>query len=128
MEFFLAQLINGISLGSIYAMLVTGFTLLLLVGGVFHWAYAHIVVMAMYFSWEAMRATGGGPTAVGGSIPIGVLVAIVSGIALTLGTEPLLRPLAKRGAVVGTFILSMGISIIFTDSWQRLFHHGIAIG
>ena len=45
MEVFIAQVINGISLGSIYVLLVTGFNLLLLVAMIIHFAYPQVVVL-----------------------------------------------------------------------------------
>ena len=39
MQVFIAQVINGLSLGSIYVLLVTGFNLLLLVAMIIHFSY-----------------------------------------------------------------------------------------
>jgi len=46
MEVFVAQLLNGLSLGSIYVLLVTGFNLMLLVARIIQFAYPHIVVLS----------------------------------------------------------------------------------
>ena len=46
MDVFIAQLVNGLAVGSMYALIVTGFNFLLLVSGVVQYAYAHIVVLA----------------------------------------------------------------------------------
>ena len=58
MQIFLAQLINGIALGGIYALLVTGFNLLFVVAGIVQLAYPHVVVLSMYAAWYTLRATG----------------------------------------------------------------------
>ena len=39
MEIFIAQLISGLALGSIYVLLVTGFNLMLLVAKIIQFAY-----------------------------------------------------------------------------------------
>ena len=58
MEVFIAQVINGISLGSIYVLLVTGFNLLLLVAMIIHFAYPQVVVFSMYIIWLVLGYTG----------------------------------------------------------------------
>jgi len=121
MDFVLARVINGIAMGSIYALLATGFNLLLLVGGVFQFAYPHVVVLSMYLCWMVLQATGG-------NLALAIPAAIGSGIGLSLFTEPLFRPLTKRGAIVATFVLSLGITIVFTDVMGRQIHRGVPIG
>ena len=120
MEIFGAQFINGIALGSIYALLATGFNLLLVVGGVFQFAYPHIVVMSMYMCWLALEKTGG-------NVFLGILAAIGSGIAMSLATEPMFRPLAKRRAALASFIVSLSIALIITDVMSRFLNWGIPI-
>lgn len=121
MEVVLAQLINGIAIGSIYSLLTTGFNLLLLVGGVCQFAYPHLVVLSMYICWLALRATGG-------NVFLSVAATIGSGIGLSLATEPLFRPLTKRGATLATFFVSLGIALIFTDIMSRIIYRGVPIG
>ena len=121
MEIALARLINGVAIGCIYALMTSGFNLLLLVAGVFQFAYPHIVVFSMYICWMILRATGD-------NLALAVPAAIGAGVGLSLLTEPLFRPLIRRGAKVPTFILSLGIGIILTDVMARQIHLGIPIG
>ena len=58
MQVLIAQVINGLSLGSIYVLLVTGFNLLLLVAMIIHFSYPQVVVFSMYITWVVLRATG----------------------------------------------------------------------
>jgi len=51
LKIIVAQVINGIALGSIYALLVTGFNLMFLVGKIIHFAYPYIVVISIYACW-----------------------------------------------------------------------------
>lgn len=120
MEIFGAQLINSIALGSIYALLVTGFNLLLVVGGIFQFAYPHIVVMSMYMCWLVLERTGG-------NVFLGILAAIGSGIGMSLATEPIFRPLAKRGAALASFIVSLAIAMIIVDVMSRFLNWGLPI-
>ena len=50
MQQIIAQIINGLSLGSIYVLLATGFNLLLLVAMIIHFSYPQVVVFSMYLS------------------------------------------------------------------------------
>ena len=120
MEIFGAQFINSMALGSIYALLVTGFNLLLVVGGIFQFAYPHIVVMSMYVCWLVLERTGG-------NVFLGILAAIGSGVGMSLATEPMFRPLAKRGATLASFIVSLAIAMIIVDVMSRFLNWGLPI-
>lgn len=120
MDFVLARVINGIAIGSIYALVATGFNLLLMVGGVLHFAYPHVVILSMYLCWMVLKATGG-------NLALAIPAAIGSGVGLSLLTEPLFRPLVRRGAILPSFVLSLGIAIVFTDIMGRLIHRGVPI-
>jgi len=121
MEIFFAQVINGLAIGSIYALLVTGFTLLLVVSGAFYFAYPHVVVMSMYIGWIVLRQTNG-------NLILGILSFILAGVGISLLSEPIFRPLVKRGAAIGTFIMSMGIAMIIQDPMARIINDGVPIG
>lgn len=119
-EIFGAQVINSLAIGSMYALLVVGFNLMLVVGGIFHYAYPHVVVIGMYICWMVMEATGD-------NILLGVVAAIGASIAMSIATEPLFRPLVRRGASLHTFILSLGIAILCMDVMTRIIHQGMPI-
>jgi len=117
MDVILAQVVNGIAIGGIYALLTTGFNLLILVAGTLNFAYPHMVVMSMYVSWMVFRVTND-------NLPLGIAAAIGSAIGMSLASEPLFRPLVRRGASVSTFVLSLGIAIILTDVMSRQINRG----
>jgi branched-chain amino acid transport system permease protein len=120
MDIFLAQLFNGLAVGSIYALLVTGFNLLLLVGGIIYYSYPHIVVMNMYIAWGVLKYTGN-------NILIAVPVTIGSAMILIMVTEPLFRPLAKRKAVNQSFVLSIAIGLILTHVMSKYINRGYPV-
>ena len=120
MEVFIAQVINGLSLGSIYVLLVTGFNLLLLVAMIIHFAYPQVVVFSMYIIWMVLELTGN-------NLVLGALAGIVSSILLNLVSAPLFQKvMAKRGEVDinATMVLSMGIGMIITDVLSHGFNKG----
>ena len=90
MELFTAQFLNGLIIGGIYSLIVMGFNLLVLVTGVLHYAYAHIVVLSMYMAWLVIQATG--------SLTLGLLAAMASATLVIILTEFLFRPLMRRRA------------------------------
>lgn len=120
MEVFFAQLINGISLGSIYALLATGLNLFLLVGGVIQFAYPHGVVLSMYICWIVLQRTGN-------NLALGILAAIGAGVGVSLLTEPLFRPLSRKGNLVPSFIAAVAIAMVITDMLSRVLHGGYPI-
>jgi len=119
MDVFVAQVINGLSIGSIYSLVVVGINLLILVKGIVHFAYAHIMVLSMFVTWMVLEQTNSFALAA----PAGILAAIL----LVIVTEPLFRPLAQRKAFMETMILGMGISIIITEVMSHQLHHGYPV-
>lgn len=119
MEIFAAQLSNAVVLGGIYGLLVTGFNLILVVGGVFHAAYPHTVVMSMYICWLVLKATG--------NTPLAILAGIGAAIGMSLISEVIFRPLVKRRAMIMSFVLALGMSMIFVDVMARQLNMGLPI-
>ena len=72
MEVFISQLISGIKLGSLYAVVVIGYNLLILVTGVLHLGYASLTVLSMYAAWVVLKVTGD-------NLILGISAAIASG-------------------------------------------------
>jgi branched-chain amino acid transport system permease protein len=117
---FIAQIINGLAIGSIYALIVVGMNLLLLVRGVMHFAYPHIIVISMYISWMILGATNNNLAL---ALPAGIIAAT---LLMTL-TEIIFRPFTVRQAFIEIIIAGMGISIIFTEIMSHFLNHGLAI-
>jgi len=121
MQVFLAQVINALVLGNIYALLVTGFNLILLVGGIFNAAYPHTVVMSMYICWMVLEATGN-------NIPLAIVAAVSSAVGMSLISERILRPLVRQHALVISFVVTLGMTMIFSDIMGRQLNKGLTIG
>ncbi|MBI9106963.1 MAG: branched-chain amino acid ABC transporter permease [Spirochaetales bacterium] len=122
MEVLIAQIFNGLSLGSIYVLLVTGFNLLLLVAMIIHFSFPVVVVFSMYVSWAVMTATG--------MVPLGILAGILSAIAVNVVTAPMFQHIMKkRGSVDinATMVISMGMGMIITDILSHTFNQGFPI-
>jgi branched-chain amino acid transport system permease protein len=123
MQVFIAQVINGLSLGSIYVLLVTGFNLLLLVAMIIHFSYPQVVVFSMYITWVVLQATGN-------NLALGILAGVLSSVGLNLLSAPLFQKvMQKRGSVDinATMVLSMGMGMILTDVLSHTFNQGLPI-
>ncbi|MCD6395983.1 MAG: branched-chain amino acid ABC transporter permease [Spirochaetaceae bacterium] len=123
MEIFIAQVINGLSLGSIYVLLVTGFNLLLLVAMIIHFSFPVVVVFSMYIAWIVLGLTGN-------NIFLGVTAGILSAILFNIITAPMFQHIMKKRGEVdinSTMVLSMGLGMIITDFLSHSINSGFPI-
>ena len=121
MDIFVAQLINGIVTGAIYALLVVSFNFLLQIKGIFQWSLAHITVICMYVIWIVMALTG---QDTGIALILGILAGIIAGVVLSLMTEPIFRPMAKRGVYLESLVVAIGVGIILTNMMSKFVNRG----
>ena len=120
MATFIAQLINGLAIGSIYALVVMGYNLLILVSGILQFSYGHLVVMAMYAGWIALGLTSN-------NLALAIPIAITACILLNTLTAFVFRPMAARGAYLEAIAIGIGMGIIITDILSHFLHQGRAI-
>lgn len=122
MKIIIAQMINGIALGSIYVLLVTGFNLMFLVGKIIHFAYPYIVVISMYICWGLLKLTS--------NLFIAIAGTLISSIILHMIIEPLFRHINTRKGSVdinSSFIVSLGIALILTEIMSHQLNYGFPI-
>ena len=122
MEVFVAQVINGVSLGSIYVLLATGFNLLLLVAMIIPFSYPQVVVFSMYITWLVLQATGN-------NLLLGVAAAIASSILFNVISAPIFQKIMqKRGAVdINTAALTLNAALTTTAGGAvTVTHTGLA--
>lgn len=121
-EVLIAQIINGLSLGSIYVLLVTSFNLLLLVAMIIHFAFPVVIVFSMYMAWLTMQITG--------SIIAGAAAALVSAIIVNMISASVFQHvMGKRGPVDinATMIVSMGIGMLITEFCSHSINKGFPV-
>ena len=116
MQALISQIINGLSTGGIYALIVLGMNLLMLVRNIVHHGFSHICVLNMAVGWLVYGYTQ--------NVFIAFLAMFVCGVLATVCTEPLFRPLSVRGAELETITLAMGVGIIITELIAQLFNKG----
>ncbi len=123
MEVFIAQVINGLSLGSIYVLLVTGFNLLLLVAMIIHFSFPVVVVFSMYITWIVLGLTDN-------NLLLGITAGILSAILINVITAPMFQHIMKKRGEVdinSTMVLSMGLGMIITDFLSHSINKGFPI-
>lgn len=117
---FLEQLINGITQGSIYAIVALGYTLVFGVLDIINMAHGEIF---MFGSFVALLAV----TKADAPLPAAFLAAIASAAALGFLLERVaLRPLrTRRGAShLASMISTIGVSILLENAAHKLFGAG----
>lgn len=107
---FLQQLINGISIGSIYALMAVGYSLVYSILNFSNFAHGGVIMLGAYFGLYAVQLL---------SLPfLGALVvaAFVAGLVAVVLEKVAYSPLRKRNAPSLYFIISaMGASIFFEN-------------
>jgi branched-chain amino acid transport system permease protein len=123
MEVLIAQVINGLALGSIYVLLVTGFNILLLVAMIIHFSYPQVVVFSMYITWAVLQVTGN-------NLVLGVLAGVGSSVLINLLSAPLFQKVMANRRDVDintTMVLSLGMGMIITDVLSHSFNKGLPV-
>jgi branched-chain amino acid transport system permease protein len=113
---FLQQLINGISIGSIYALIASGYALIYSLLGFSNWAHGEVAMLGAYAAWAGALA---------------LRLPLLPALALALGGAGLVsvcnerffyRPIRKRhGPTMFLMIAAMGISTTFQNGAMLIF-------
>jgi branched-chain amino acid transport system permease protein len=126
---FLQQFLNGLSIGSIYAIFALGYTLVFSILGIINFAHGAIFTLGAYFTYSLV----GGKFGVNGllanvglpfSLPFGgalLVASILSGLA-SIGLERIaFRPLRLKGAEsLLTLVSSLGAAVVIVNLIQYL--------
>jgi len=115
MTVFLQQLINGISLGSVYALFALGFTLIFGVLEIINLAHAAILAVGALLAYTLFTSLGAGLAValLGASLGTGALGIVIDVAAF--------RPLrARRAGRLASLISSIGVALILVNLAQIL--------
>ncbi|HAQ40388.1 MAG TPA: branched-chain amino acid ABC transporter permease [Clostridiales bacterium] len=109
-EFFLQQIINGLSIGSVYALMAVGYSLVYSIMNFSNFAHGGVIMIGAYIGYFCLTFM---------KVPFFVaflLSALGAGILATLIERIVYRPLRKRNAPFLYFIISaMGASIFLEN-------------
>jgi branched-chain amino acid transport system permease protein len=123
LDIFLQQLVNGLALGSIYAMVALGYTMVYGILGLINFAHGEVVMIGAMVALAVIHALGG--SALPGSLVVlsGLLVAVLVCMLLGYTIERVAyRPL-RHAPRLAPLITAIGVSIILQNTamiiWGR---------
>lgn len=105
---FLSYLINGISLGSVYAIIALGYTMVYGIAKMLNFAHGDIIMVGAFTTFTVVSTMGGNPIA-------GVLAAVVVCTALGVAVERIAyRPL-RDASPLAVLITAIGVSYLLQN-------------
>ena len=118
---FLSYLINGISLGSVYAIIALGYTMVYGIAKMLNFAHGDIIMVGGFTAFTVVSTMGGSPI-------VGILAAVVVCTALGVAVEriayrPLrdVSPLAVLITAIGVSYLLQNVALLIFGSNARQF-------
>ncbi|MBI5335525.1 MAG: branched-chain amino acid ABC transporter permease [Burkholderiales bacterium] len=112
MDVLLQQIINGLVLGSMYALLALGYTMVYGIINLINFAHGEVLMVGALTSWSVTTALETAPLPGWVKLLIGLAAAIVVCVALNLTIERLAyRPL-RRAPRLAPLITAMGMSLL----------------
>jgi branched-chain amino acid transport system permease protein len=126
---FFQQFLNGLSIGSVYAIFALGYTLVFSILGIINFAHGAIFTLGAYFTYSLMgRAFGFNGVLANASLPIQLpfvfalfLGSILAGLVAVLVERLAFKPLRDRGAdPLLTLVSSLGAAVVIVNIIQYL--------
>ncbi|MBA4358214.1 MAG: flagellar biosynthesis protein FlgM [Desulfovibrio sp.] len=130
LAWFLQNLLNGLSIGSVYAVFALGYTLVFSILGIINFAHGAVFTLGAYLTYVlAVGEFGLNGLLAGVALPfklpfvLALLVgALLSGLAGVAVERLAFRPLRKRGAdALLALVSSLGVALILVNLIQYLF-------
>ena len=118
MTLFLSYLINGISLGSVYAIIALGYTMVYGIAKMLNFAHGDVIMIGAYVSFCAMQYLG---------LPalVSVVLAMVACTALGIVIEGLAYKPLRQAPSLAVLITAIGVSYFLHRHRARQYrHHG----
>ncbi len=126
---FIQQVLNGLSIGSVYAIFALGYTLVFSILGIINFSHAAVFTLGAYFTFTLMGGTFGfNGVLANASVPVQlpfavalILGSVLAGLVAVLIERLAFRPLRVRGAdPLLTLVSSLGVAILITNLIQYL--------
>jgi branched-chain amino acid transport system permease protein len=123
------NLLNGVSIGSVYAIFALGYTLVFSILGIINFAHAAVFTLGAYLTYTmAVGQFGINGLLAGKSVPVQLpffaavfLAALLSGVAGVVIERLAFRPLRRRSAdPLLALVSSLGVSLVVVNLLQYL--------
>ncbi len=126
---FLSYLINGVSLGSVYAIIALGYTMVYGIAKMLNFAHGDVIMVGGYAALTMMMSLGANPFV---AIFVAIVVCTVLGIAIeSIAYRPLLgaaSPLAVLITAIGVSYFLQNVVLLIFSSNPKSFQSVISIG
>lgn len=105
---FISYLINGISLGSIYAIIALGYTMVYGIAKMLNFAHGDVIMIGCYVVFTMMSGMGMSPL-------LSVVTAVVICTALGMGIEKVAYKPLRRATPLAVLITAIGVSYLLQN-------------
>ena len=106
---FIKYLISGISLGSVYALIALGYTMVYGIAKMLNFAHGDVIMIGAFTTYTICSTMGLPPA-------VGVLVSIVLCTLLGMGIEKVAyKPLRKASSPLAVLITAIGVSYLLQN-------------
>ena len=106
---FISYLINGVSLGSVYAIIALGYTMVYGIAKMLNFAHGDVIMIGAYVALMSMTQAGLSPV-------IGVLISVVVCTVLGVVIERVAyKPLRNAGSPLAVLITAIGVSYLLQN-------------
>ena len=106
---FIGYLINGISLGSVYALIALGYTMVYGIAKMLNFAHGDVIMVGAFITYTMCSTMGLSPV-------IGVLAAVVACTLLGMAIEKVAyKPLRKAASPLAVLITAIGVSYLLQN-------------
>ena len=106
---FLSSLINGVSLGSVYAIIALGYTMVYGIAKMLNFAHGDVIMVGAYITFVAMNNMG---LPVGVAIVLSIIVCTALGITIERFAY---KPLRKAVSPLAVLITAIGVSYLLQN-------------
>jgi branched-chain amino acid transport system permease protein len=120
MTTFLQQLVNGLSLGSIYALIALGYTMVYGVLRLINFAHGDVYMLGAYTGYYLSRKLKGDEPSLGGALLVMLGAMLVCAIVGIIIERFAYRPV-RRAARLTLLITAIGVSLFIENSAQLVF-------
>lgn len=111
---FLAHLINGISLGSIYAIIALGYTMVYGIAKMLNFAHGDVIMIGCYIVYTLMSGMGVSPI-------VSILIAVVGCTILGITIEKIAYSPLRKASKLAVLITAIGVSYFLQNSALLIF-------
>jgi branched-chain amino acid transport system permease protein len=123
-DFFVQQVVNGVTLGSMYALIALGYTMVYGILKLLNFAHGEVYMMAAFAGFGVMTALGGPDDLI---VPVGVMIALMflagmaSACLLAMGLERFAYRRLRDAPRIAPLITALGASFFLQATALLLF-------